>query len=734
MTPATPALNSSDDKPPSVPAAGFSQLLLGAALFLAFQYGVALWTLAHASGEMANKFSALARDKYLGFLVWQNLQMLVAYVVLAAAAAVLIQPFAALWTRRSKYRSRRAVTLRGFGITALVHGYFTIRLVDTRPYFLNKDEFGHWYYRIMEIFPDAVRPMSSLVIFTLLPLAVAAIALVWQIHRHGRRGWAVAGATAGLTLLTAGINRPADAVKSTSTATGKPMNVIIIGSDSLRGDSLGCAGYKPQRSDGIASAGVSPVIDALAAKSTHFERCYTSIASTMESGVQLMASQYPQSHGIRQMYPDRETVEATKKHIETLPTLLRQRGYDTAAIGDWCAGYYEVMPLGMEHLSVSSFDNFKIYMSQAVVMAHFVVPLYFDNALGYQIFPQLGAFAQFVTPEVVTDRVEKRLATAASQQKPFFWHVFYSCNHLPYGNAEPYRSMFASPAYQGVNRNKVDFDIDSFIGGTDLESKWKALPPHEVAQIRALYDGCTRQFDDCVGKILASLKTNGLAENTIVVITADHGDDLYEPGVTLGHGLTFNGGLQANHVPLIVHVPGAEPQVIPETVRVIDIIPTLADLTGLEKSPTWQGKSFANWIHKSETPAFRPFYGETGFPFIQFNVKGVERPYLPPMDECTSIDPDYNYQFVLKKKYLPRLIEAKQRCLRTRYWKLVCTPTSAGTRHFGLFQIATDPHGESDVAAGRPEVLAPLQAALERWMDHQTESSIEEIFPAGEPQ
>jgi arylsulfatase A-like enzyme len=373
-------------------------------------------------------------------------------------------------------------------------------------------------------------------------------------------------------------------------------------------------------------------------------------------------------------------------------------------------------------------------MSQAVVMAHFVVPLYFDNALGYKIFPQLGAFAQFVTPEVVTDRVEKRLATAATQQKPFFWHVFYSCNHLPYGNAEPYRSMFADPAYQGVNRNKVDFDIDSFIGGTDLESKWKALPPHEVAQIRALYDGCTRQFDDCVGKILASLKANGLAENTIVVITADHGDDHYEPGVTLGHGLTFNGGLQANHVPMIVHVPGTAPQVIPETVRLIDVVPTLADLTGIEKSPTWQGKSFAGWIRQTETPAFRPFYGETGFPFIQFKVKGVERPYLPPMDECTGIDPDYNYQFVLKKEYLPRLIEAKQRCLRTRYWKLVCTPTAQGTRHFGLFQIATDPHGETDIAAERPEVLAPLQAALERWMDHQTESSIEEIFPAGEPE
>jgi hypothetical protein len=114
------------------------------------------------------------------------------------------------------------------------------------------------------------------------------------------------------------------------------------------------------------------------------------------------------------MYPNQETVKAAEKRIVPLAGLLRERGYDTAAIGDWCAGYYEIMPLGFEHISVSSFDNFKIYMSQAVVMAHFVVPLYFDNALGYRIFPQLQSFAQFVTPKVVTERVEKRLESAAA--------------------------------------------------------------------------------------------------------------------------------------------------------------------------------------------------------------------------------------------------------------------------------------------------------------------------------
>ena len=698
-------------------------------------YGSALWRLAHSSGEMENKFSKLATEQYMGFLVMENVQMVIAYVVLAIIAALVIQPFVALWTARSKYQSRRAIILRALFLAVTLHGYFTFRLVETRPYFLDKSEFGQWYFQALNLIPEGVRPAILLAIFTLLPLAVVVFALAWQAY-YRRRSGIVMIVAASLVAGAGAIYFQKQAGRSpgqTAAGSNKPMNVLIIGSDSLRGDSLGCAGYKPARSDGAAKGGVSPFIDAFAARSTRFENCYTSIASTMESGVQLMSSQYPQSHGIRQMYPNRETVAATNQRIETLPLMLRKRGYDTAAIGDWCAGYYEVLPLGMEHLSVSSFDNFKIYMSQAVVMAHFVVPLYFDHALGYRIFPQLLSFAQFVTPDVVTRRVEHRLSEVAVSGKPFFWHIFYSCNHLPYGSAEPYNTMFADPAYVGKNRSKVEFDIESFISGTDLESKWKALPPAEMKQIRALYDGCTRKFDDCVGRIITSLKANGLAENTIVIITADHGDDQYEPGVTLGHGLTFNGGLQANHVPMIVYVPGEKPQIIPETVRLIDVIPSLAELIGQEKSPTWQGQSFAPWIRKTEPPVFRPFYGETGFPFIQFNVPGVQRPKLPTMDELTWIDPSYNYQFVVKDQYLDRIIQAKQRCLKTRYWKLVCTPTAQGTRHFSLFQMERDPQAESDVAATQPEVLAPMKAALERWMDQKIESSIAEIFPTGEP-
>lgn len=718
---------------PKATAAPFLGVLAGTGLFLASQYGLALWKLTESSTAMANKFSALAREKHLGFLIQQNLWMLVAYALLALAGALLAQPMISLCTRHPKRQGRLWVIGGGLASAAIIHGYCTLRLMQTRPYFIQEAEFGHWYYKAFDLVPEAIRPATFLALFTLLPIGCLIAAALWHANRHGRRGWITLGSISIiLCACSAYLNLQPSPTQVTESGNRRP-NILIIGSDSLRGDRLGFMGHQPRRNDGPAAAGVSPHIDALAAKSFQFHHCYTSIASTLESGVQLMSSQYPQSHGIRQMYPDRETVDATRKRIMPLGEKLKPLGYDTAAIGDWCAGYYEVIPLGMEHISVSSFDNFKIYMSQAVVMSHFVIPLYFDNSLGYRIFPQLKSFAQFVTPRIVTDRVDRRLRELAAKPQPFFWHVFFSCNHLPYRTPEPYNSMFADPSYRGPNRSGVDFDIDRFIGGTDLESKWKALPEHEVTQIRDLYDGCTRYFDDCVGKILESLQRTGLDRNTIVIITSDHGDDLYEPGVTLGHGLTFNGGLHANHVPLVVHVPGKPPRTIPETVRLIDIAPTLAELAGVEADPSWQGKSFAPWLDGSEPAAHRPFYGETGFPFIQFSVPGVERPPLPPMDECTYIDEDYNYQFVVKPEFEQRIIDAKQRCLKTPRWKLVCTPTAAGTRHFQLFHLASDPHAEHEVSAQYPEVLQRMQTALERWMDQHIETAIDDIFPGGEP-
>ncbi len=333
-----------------------------------------------------------------------------------------------------------------------------------------------------------------------------------------------------------------------------------------------------------------------------------------------------------------------------------------------------------------------------------------------------------MTPDVVTDRVEERLRKVRKSGEPFFWHVFYSCNHLPYRSPEPYVSMFSNPNYKGANKNGVDFDIDGFIGRTDLENKWEALAEKEVQQIRDLYDGTTRQFDGHVGRILDALQRNGLSENTVVVVTADHGDNLYEEGVTLGHGLTFNGGMQANHVPLVIFSPGVAAQKFPELVRSIDIAPTLLELAGEPVPERWEGRSVAGWLRGETDPEERVFYGETGFPFIQFRVAGIERPQLPPMDAMTRIDETFNYQFVLKEEYEAPLVAAKQRCIVLKQWKLICTPTADGGRHFGLFNMEEGGDPLKDVSAENPKIARTLRDALEKWMNSSEETPAEDIL------
>jgi arylsulfatase A-like enzyme len=705
----------------------------GLSLFLLLQYALGISRLVNSSDDMDNKFNALAREQHFLFLLQKNLYVGVAYILLGIAAFVVLWP---LWEKlEPRFRPHRLwSTLRAFLMVVLVHGYFVIRLSATRPYFLQEAEYGQWYYHLCDWFP---RWLNALV-FSWFPYAALLAVSVWYWRRwqhKPRTRWL----TAVLLLTLVGIwtipkLTPAPvAAKQAFNPTQGPWNVLIIGSDSLRGDRLGFTGYKPARSDGAAAAGVSPSIDALASKSQVFARCYTPIASTLESNTSLHTSLYPHSHGFRQMYPNQQQVEKTTASIQPIATQLRQVGYHTAAIGDWCAGFYEMMPLGHEEVSVSSFDSFKIYMSQAVIMAHFIVPLYFDHEVGFQVFPEIESFAQFVTPEVVTKRVENKLAEVARSGQPFFSHVFYSCNHLPYRSVQPYNSLFADPNYRGKNKTSVDFDIDEFIGGTDLENKWNKLTPADAQQISALYDGCTRQFDDCVARILEALKRNGLAERTIVIISSDHGDDLYEPGATLGHGLSFNGGDQSNHIPLVMYVPGKAPQTFQQIVRAIDIAPTLMDLLGQSSPAGWEGKSFAPWLDEPSIAQSRPFYAETGFPFIQLRVENVPRPPLPPMDEMTFIDDDYDYHFVLKPEYEQRLVDAKERVLRTEHWKLILTPCADGERHFRLFDLRNDPHCEHNIVTEKPEVFLAMKKALEKWVDEKTESDIATIFPAGEP-
>lgn len=706
---------------------------LAVLVFLGYHYAIGLKTLIARSGAMTSNFNRAAVDDYMGYLIGQNLLVLLAYGLIGLASWLLIVPVAGAIRRRWPRLDGWPLIFPALGLLGLGHSFFVFRMVYERPYFMGEDETGGWYETLLELPPEAWQPTIHGAFFHALPWLAVSAALLWWCFRAGpRRGWALVGALP-VVGLTAFVITETRADGNPAAASGSRPNVLIIGSDSLRGDKLGYAGYRPARTDGPAAAGVSPHIDRWAQDAAIFEQCRTPLASTLESGITAMSSTYPHTHGIRQMFPDRAQIEAMERRITPLAEILADHGYDTAAIGDWCAGYYDVTPLGFDDIDVSSFDNFRIYMSQAVFMSHFVVPLYFDHELGYRLFPQIRSFASFVTPDVVTKRVEKRLRRQAETSRPFFIHAFYSCNHLPYRAAEPFGRMFGDPDYSGPHATGVDFDINEFISGTDLEDKWAALPAEDIRQIRALYDGCTRQFDHHFGRILRTLEETGQADNTIVVLTADHGDDLYEPGVTLGHGLSFLGGDAGYHVPLVIGGPGIEPRRFPQQARTLDIAPTLAGLLGVEAHTTWEGVDLGAWIEHPERAADLPYYGETQFPFIYFKVEGIERPPLAPMDEMCFVDPSFNHQFVMREKFRQAVVDAKQHCLRTGDWKLVATPTASGGRHFRLFHLPSDPDCRDDLADQRHGVVATMSAALAAWFGHGRETPIGDIFPAGEP-
>jgi arylsulfatase A-like enzyme len=117
----------------------------------------------------------------------------------------------------------------------------------------------------------------------------------------------------------------------------------------------------------------------------------------------------------------------------------------------------------------------------------------------------------------------------------------------------------------------------------------KDLTEHEKDHVRALYDSNVSYQDDLVGQLVEKLKGWGAWDQTMLIITADHGDEQWEDG-RVGHGGSVRESLV--HVPLIIHYPPMFPAgKIAEGTEGIDIVPTVADALGAQADPEWQGMS-----------------------------------------------------------------------------------------------------------------------------------------------
>ncbi|MBP7951095.1 MAG: sulfatase [Verrucomicrobiales bacterium] len=741
-------MNSSAPTPPAVaPPKGiwiFPWTLCGILLLHLGIFGVSIYNLKSNTGALDNKFSEVALNDFSDFLAYVNLDLLRGYALVAAAILLLAWPVVKWSLRKKRKISRWGIVWRAALVGLAVWFFFFLRFFYTRPFYFTLDP--HWqnvYFAIAGWLPDFAKD----VLFKAGPWILAGLVAVHYstaLVRWRAKRWPLGACRAvgvmNVALLAVGwigFNAYSSRVDAVVRRDPRP-NILVLASDSLRADHLSCNGY-PKKT--------TPHVDALAAQSVNFTKCLTPISSTLESMTSMMTSQYPHTHGLQHMFPNRQQVERVRKLSPTLAGQLRKNGYDTSVLGDWCAGVFDMMNHGFEHVDVSTFDNFQVYMTQAVYREHAVLPLFFDNDFGYWMFPGLRSCASFVTPEVVTERLKEKLTAQARSEKPFFCTAFFSITHLPYAINPPFSTKFTNPAYKGPHQGRMQLDVDKFIGSVDIGEKWRELPREDVEQIVGLYDGCVAKFDDVVRQVVEHLKKTGQFDNTVILITGDHGDDLFEPNCTFGHGLTFNGGDQNSNIPCILHVPGREgkPQKIDRIVRSIDFAPTLLDLAGVKPDPRMEGVSLRPCIEAPATDLSLAFFGETSYLFCKRHVPGEKPHFLPPMDSTTFVDRDFNCHFVLRDQFTvlekgreklvngnETVLQTKERCLRTERWKLVFTP-GQDKEIWRLFDLGKDPHCEVPVNLEHPEVFSTMHRHLLAWMHEKKEARIKDIFPNGEP-
>ncbi len=331
-------------------------------------------------------------------------------------------------------------------------------------------------------------------------------------------------------------------------------NVILIVIDALRADHLGCYGYKRD---------TSPNIDKFAKEGVLFSRAFSHGPQTLISIPSIFTSLYP---GVHKVFV--EGASLTDKII-TLPEILRKRGYNTAAF------------VGPQLESISNFSQrFELYLIKKL-----------DKT------PPFMFISHWLN--------DKTIHWLRTKPSPFFLYLHYFDVHAPYNPVPPYDKIFYP--------EPIDAGTKSFIHNLIWESneesiadKKKLTNPHCFNYLISQYDGKIKYVDKQVGALLRALEKSGLSKNTLVILTADHGEEFLE------HGWLFHGKRlydELTHVPLIMRLPGIIPQdkVIPDLVRHIDLVPTILDIVNIQSNNIMQGISLLPLIREKDVPKLDSF-------------------------------------------------------------------------------------------------------------------------------
>lgn len=319
----------------------------------------------------------------------------------------------------------------------------------------------------------------------------------------------------------------------------RPRNVILLVMDTMRADAFATfAGDK--------HVARTPVFDALAKKSTVFAAAYDNENWTKPSVATTLSGLYPSTHDTKH--------DASKlpDEVELISERLRKDGFATAG---FVANGYVSDKFGFEE----GWDVFKNYIRESKPSeAEYV----FADALEWHA----------------------KHTAAGTKAKPYFLYLQTIDPHVTYRVDREYWSPFFEGDYSGPLGPSIDAEDQ-----VRLSKKKIKATERDVAWLRAMYWGEVGYHDAQLGKFLAELESRKALDDTLLVITNDHGEELGERG-RFGHGhQAFEEMIRA---PLIVHYPPTFPaKVIPDVVEHVDVSPTIIDALGREPLKDADGES-----------------------------------------------------------------------------------------------------------------------------------------------
>ncbi len=687
-----------------------------------------------------------ALTRYGRDLIWHQLTVLAAYAGLGVLHGSLIAALLSLWERTGALPARRAAhsamtpielppspwsarrrALISLPLGLLLHLVVFARALQLRPALFAEalyDRGGLAKALMLAISHGRALPVLLTLCLTALLFAILAPLLSPRGRRlladlrervRGRRRVAALSALAlGLLLLGGYYGLRGESVPpappsphSAAPPSTRP-SVLLIAIDSLRADRL----------DGSErSRRLLPALSALAERSVVFDSARVTVPRTFPSLVTLLTGRYPHSHGIRTMFP---TLSQRAKVPKALPRLLREAGYRTTVLSDFCGEIFSRIDLGYEHSQVPAFDARTIVLQRALTLHKNLLPYFLTDVgrpLAHAWFPELDSLAEIADARRLADRSVAFLAAAGSQAQ--FMTVFFSSAHFPYAAPAPYYRQHTDPSYRGAFR---------YYKPPLAEPQ----SPADVAQVRGLYDGALAAADDGVARILAGLARLGRLQSTIIIVLADHGENLYDaPGRGMGHGDHLEGD-PSLHVPLIIYDPvhAFPAHRVPGIVRDIDVVPTLLSLLGQSLPPDGvplDGVDLRPLLAGEKSSLGLAAFHETE---LWFTASGPgfepdKRLPYPAVTSTTAVDA--HDDIALSERFSELVTVAKHRALRTEDWKLIYRPTRAGAR-FSLFDMHRDAQEQHDLAEQYPEIVEKLRAALFELVARDPSVTIENGF------